>query len=321
MPRDGEEMKIPELKIGKLTAKLPIIQGGMAVRISTAKLAAAVANEGAIGVIAGTGLTPLELKEEIRLARSLTDGIIGVNVLFAVKDFALLVKTAITSGIDLIISGAGFSRDIFTWGRENNTPIVPVVSSDRLAYMAEKLGASAIIVEGTEAGGHLGTERKLLDILPEVLKKVSIPVIGAGGIVDGYDIAKVLQFGASGVQMGTRFVASKESNASENMKRSYIEARDQDVVIVPSPVGLPGRAIRNAFAEKIKESSVKIKRCENCLKECSHRYCIMDALIESSNTGNEENSLFFAGLGVTRINEVLSVKTIIEKLKCEISLA
>lgn len=313
-------MKIPELKIGKLTAKLPIIQGGMAVRISTAKLAAAVANEGAIGVIAGTGMTPEELKDEIKLARSLTDGIIGVNVLYAVKDFALLVKTAISSGIDLVISGAGFSRDMFAWGKENETPIVPVVSSARLAGLAEKLGAKAVIVEGTEAGGHLGTDRKMLDILPEVLKKVTIPVIGAGGVFDGFDIAKVLNFGASGVQMGTRFAASVESNASTEMKKRYVNATEDDVVEVPSPVGLPGRAVKNAFSERITAGNVKIAKCNRCLKECSHRYCLMDALIQATNTGAEENSLYFAGINVARVKEILPVKDIIANLTQEMAL-
>ncbi|MDD2431210.1 MAG: nitronate monooxygenase [Firmicutes bacterium] len=316
-------MKIPELKIGNLKAKLPIIQGGMAVRISTARLAAQVANEGAIGVIAGTGLNPQELTDEIKLARSLTDGIIGVNVLYAVKDFALLVKTAISSSIDLVISGAGFSREIFTWGRETDTAILPVVSSARLAILAERLGAKAVIVEGTEAGGHLGTDRRLVDILPEVVKKVEIPVIGAGGIIDGFDIAKILNLGASGVQMGTRFAASVESNASDAMKKSYITATKDDVISVTSPVGLPGRAIRNRFTDKINGDKVKITKCNNCLKACSHRYCIMDALLEASSFGSgaEEKALFFAGSCVDRIKEILPVKEIINNLKKELKMA
>jgi NAD(P)H-dependent flavin oxidoreductase YrpB (nitropropane dioxygenase family) len=154
-------MQLQELRIGKLRVAVPIIQGAMAVRISTAPLAAAVANEGGIGLIAGTGMSLEELRNEIRNARNLSKGIIGVNVLFAVSEFASLIKGAIEEKIDLIVSGAGFSRDMFAWGRERNVPIVPVVSSARLASLAEKLGAAAVVVEGKEAGGHLGTDRSL----------------------------------------------------------------------------------------------------------------------------------------------------------------
>ena len=314
-------MKVPKLKIGKLIADLPIIQGGMAVKISTAKLAAAVAKEGGIGVIAGTGLDPEELRLEIQKARSLTDGILGVNVLYAVKNFATLVKTALAEKIDLLISGAGFSREMFIWGKETGTAIVPVVSSAKLALLAEKLGAAAVVVEGKEAGGHLGTDRKMMDILPEVLKSVSIPVIGAGGIINGFDIAKVLKAGAQGVQMGTRFAASLESNASLTMKKKYVEATNEDVIVIPSPVGFPGRAVRNLFTDKITQGAIEIKKCYSCLKECSHRYCIMDALLAACQSEEEKNSLYFAGEGVTRIKEVLSVKEIFQHLLTELALA
>lgn len=314
-------MKVPKLKIGKFIADLPIVQGGMAVKISTAKLAAAVAKEGGIGVIAGTGLEPEELRLEIQKARSLTDGILGVNVLYAVKNFAALVKTAFAEKIDLLISGAGFSREMFIWGKETGTAIVPVVSSAKLASLAERLGAAAVVVEGKEAGGHLGTDRKMMDILPEVLKSVSIPVLGAGGIINGFDIAKVLKAGAQGVQMGTRFAASLESNASLTMKKRYVEATAEDVVVIPSPVGFPGRAVRNPFTDKISQGAIEIKKCHSCLKECSHRYCIMEALLEACQGEEESNSLYFAGEGVTRIKEVLSVKEIFQQLLTELALA
>ena len=240
-----------KLKIGKLKVPVPIIQGGMAVRISTANLAAAVANEGGIGVIAGTGMSPDELRWEIRSARELSSGIIGINVLFAVRDFALLVKTAIEEGIDLVISGAGFSRDMFTWGKERDVPIVPIVSSARLAILAEKMGASAVVVEGKEAGGHLGTDRMMREILPEVKKAVSIPVIAAGGIIDRQDFEEALVMGADGVQMGTRFAASVESNASDEFKGLYVKATKDDVVLINSPVGMVGRGLKNDFQRRI----------------------------------------------------------------------
>jgi len=315
-------MKISALKIADLIATLPIIQGGMAVRISTAKLAAAVANEKGIGVIAGTGMTPDELKNEIRLAKRLSDGIIGVNVLFAVSNFAALVKVAMMEKINLVISGAGFSRDMFGWGRESNIPIVPVVSSARLAVLAEKMGAAAVIVEGKEAGGHLGTDQPMADILPHVKSAVKIPVIAAGGIIDGYDIAKALKLGADGVQMGTRFAASQESNASDYFKQMYIDAVKEDVTIIQSPVGLPGQALRNAFVDLIEQVDFKdLNFCNQCLKRCNHVFCIMTALMSACRPGQPEKALVFCGDQVHRIKEILSAHDIIVRLKMEIAQA
>lgn len=312
-------MELKELRIGKLVAPIPIIQGGMAVRISTSTLAAAVANEGGIGIIAGTGMKLDELRMEIRRARQLTKGIIGVNVLFAVKEFADLVKTAINEGIDLVVSGAGFSRDMFKWGKDSGVPIVPIVSSAKLAVMAEKLGASAVVVEGKEAGGHLGTDRSMRDVLPEVCQAVSIPVIGAGGIIDGKDIAEVIRLGASGVQMGTRFAASIESNASDEFKELYVRANKEDVVRVKSPVGLPGQGIRNEFFESLERGEDHNNtKCVNCLKRCSHIFCIMDALNNACKSGDPKKALVFSGENVYRIKEILSVKDIFKKLLSEV---
>ena len=312
-------MNLKELKIGNITVPIPIIQGGMAVRVSTAPLAAAVANEGGIGVIAGTGMSVEELRNEIKKARQMTKGILGVNVLFAVKNFADLVKAAIKEDIDLVISGAGFSRDMFGWGKESNTPIVPIVSSAKLAKMAEKLGAAAVVVEGKEAGGHLGTDRPMMDILPEVREAVKIPVIAAGGIIDGKDIAKAISLGANGVQMGTRFAASVESNASEEMKDLYVKSTKEDVVLIKSPVGLPGQGLRNPFYNLVEEGSATIKSCQDCLKRCSHSFCIMDSLVNACTEGNYNEALIFAGENVHRIKEILSVKDIFKNLLNEIS--
>lgn len=312
-------MNLKELRIGNLVVPIPIIQGGMAVRISTAPLAAAVANEGGIGIIAGTGMKVDELIAEIRRARQLTKGVIGVNVLFAVREFADLVKAAIKEKIDLVVSGAGFSRDMFAWGQESGTPIVPIVSSAKLAVMAQKLGAAAVIVEGKEAGGHLGTDRSMREVLPEVLEAVHIPVIGAGGIIDGKDIAEVIKLGASGVQMGTRFAASEESNASDAMKQLYIHATKEDVVHVKSPVGLPGQGIRNPFFNSIEnETNVRMTKCIDCLKRCTHSFCIMDALVNACKTGDFNRALVFSGENVDRIKEVLPVNEIFKRLLKEV---
>lgn len=312
-------MNLKELKIGNLVVPVPIIQGGMAVKISTATLAAAVANEGGIGIIAGTGMKVDELIAEIRKARQLTNGVIGVNILFAVREFADLVKAALKEGIDLVVSGAGFSRDMFAWGKEADTAIVPIVSSAKLAVMAERLGAAAVVVEGKEAGGHLGTDRPMRDVLPEVLEAVSIPVIAAGGIIDGKDIAEVIKLGASGVQMGTRFAASVESNASDEMKQLYIKATKEDVIHVKSPVGLPGQGLRNQFYNMIEsESSVRITKCVDCLKRCTHSFCIMDALVNACKTGDFNRALVFSGENVHRIKEILTVNEIFKRLLAEV---
>ncbi|MFZ3170501.1 MAG: nitronate monooxygenase [Carboxydocellales bacterium] len=314
-------MKLPELKIGNLVAQVPIIQGGMAVRLSTAPLAAAVANEGGIGIIAGTGMSIEELRGEIRKAKELSKGIIGVNVMFAAREFANLVKTAFEERIDLVISGAGFSRDMFTWGKESGVPIIPIVSSSRLAKLAEKMGAAAIVVEGKEAGGHLGTDESMHEILPEVKAAVHIPVIAAGGVMDGKDIVEAFRLGADGVQMGTRFAASVESNASPEVKELYVKAGRDDVVLVKSPVGLPGRGLKNEFSTKIQEEVEPISQCSACLKHCGRNFCIMEALCNATGNGDFRNALVFSGEFIDKIKEILSVKEIFRRLLAEVDKA
>jgi NAD(P)H-dependent flavin oxidoreductase YrpB (nitropropane dioxygenase family) len=311
-------LKLPELRIGRLVAKIPIIQGGMAVRISTARLASAVAEEGGIGLIAASGMTMNELRQEIRLARSLTKGIIGINAMVAARQFAELVRTAIDEGIDLVVAGAGFSRDMFGIGRESGTPIVPIVSSVKLAKISESLGASAVIVEGKEAGGHLGTDKSMREILPDIKKAVNIPVIGAGGVITGKDIVEAIRLGADGVQMGTRFAASEESNAAPALKEFYLKAKPEDVVLIKSPVGLPGRAVKNPYAAKILEGTVATpERCDACLKHCAQNFCIVKALIRAQQ-GDVETGLVFTGEYIHKIDEILPVKEIFARLLKEV---
>jgi nitronate monooxygenase len=311
-------LKLPELKIGHLVAKVPIIQGGMAIRISTARLAAAVAEQGGIGLIAASGMPFDELRHEIRLARSLTKGIIGINAMVAAREFAGLVRTAIEEGIDLVVAGAGFSRDIFAIGKESGTPIVPIVSSAKLARISESLGASAVIVEGKEAGGHLGTDQSVRTLLPEIKKAVKIPVIGAGGVISGRDIVELLSLGADGVQMGTRFAASVESNAAPALKEFYLKAKPEDVVLIKSPVGLPGQAVKNPFATKILEGTAPLPdSCDACLKHCERNFCIIKALIRAQQ-GDVETGLVFTGEYIHKIDEILPVKEIFSRLLKEV---
>ena len=277
------------LKIGNLVAQVPIIQGGMAIRLSTARLAAAVASEGGIGLIAASGMEEKELRTEIRLARKLTGGkgIIGINCMVAARAFKNLIVTAAQEGVDLIVAGAGFSRDIFAVGREYNVAVVPIVSSVKLAKISEKLGASAIVVEGTEAGGHLGTQQSIKEILPEIVKAVHIPVVAAGGAITGADVAELLKMGASGVQMGSRFAK--------------------------------GRAIRSPFSIlSLEGRAPKPVVCDACLKHCTHSFCIIRALSRAQQ-GDVETGLIFTGANMWKIHEILPVKEIFRRLKAEIA--
>lgn len=314
------EVKFPTLTIGRFTPKYPIIQGGMAVRVSTAPLAGAVADAGGIGVIGATGMEEDELRNEIREARRIAPtGIIGINIMYAAREFAKIVLTAIEEKIDIIFTGAGFSKDIFGWGKESGTAIVSIVSSAKVAKMAEKLGAAAVVAEGTEAGGHLGTDRSVKEILPEIKEAVKIPVIAAGGIVDGKGIAEMIRLGADGVQMATRFVMSVECAVSDAFKKHYLNSSAEDVVKILSPVGLPGRALKNSFVSRIFSGNApEPENCVACLKHCSQSFCIMDALMNSRN-GNIKDGLVFCGQNVHLIKDILPVRVIFDRLITEFS--
>ncbi len=352
-------MGLKDLKIGDLTAKIPIIQGGMGIGISLSGLASAVANEGGIGVIATAVIGMNEpdfarnyleaniraLKREIRKARELTKGIIGVNIMVALTNFGDMVRTAIEEGIDIIFSGAGLPLNLPEYLNEKvKTKLAPIVSSARAAAIIAKKWSDkfnripdAVVVEGPKAGGHLGfkldeindPEHSLEKIVPEVINalkpfeekyKKEIPVIAAGGIYTGQDIDKFLKLGAAGVQMATRFVTTHECDASEEFKKAYINASEKDMVIIKSPVGLPGRAIRNEFIDQVSQGMRKPFKCPyHCLKTCDFKnspYCISLALINAQR-GNLQNGFAFAGANAYRANKIISVKELIDKLKQE----
>jgi nitronate monooxygenase len=315
----GYKLNFPQLKIAHIKPKVPIFQGGMGVGISLSKLASAVANAGGVGIISGTGITTDEMRDHIRKAKSLVKGAgyIGVNVLFAMNDFAEKMKAALEEKVDFIISGAGISRDMYAWGRQAGIPVISIVSSAKLARISERLGAAAVVVEGFEAGGHLGTDRPMFDILPEVVEAVSIPVLAAGGIMTGKDIAKAISMGAAGVQMGTRFVATEECDAPLAFKQKYVDARKEDTALVKTTVGLHGRVIVNNFAKLISGTDkLKIAKCHDCLKNCSYRFCTLDSLLTSMG-GDVENGLVFAGARVDEIKDILPVQQIINNLTFE----
>ncbi len=316
-------MKLPELKIGKYVARLPIVQGGMSVRISKAELAAAVANAGGIGVIGGSGIDGKEMFDEVKKARALTKpgGIIAINIMFAISKFFEIVNASIDAGVDMIFTGAGFSRDVFKVGQERNTPIVSIVSSDKFGKLAEKLGASAIVVEGTEAGGHLGTMRSIKEIFPEVRSVVkSIPVIAAGGIMTGSDIVEFIRdFKADGVQMATRFVVSEECSASMAYKQMYLNSTPDQVINIVSPVGMIGRALRNPFSNSVENKTAPKPRCAyQCLRSCSREYCIVEALMNAQE-GRVDQGLVFTGANVWKLKgkKIQPVQEIMNELVTE----
>lgn len=348
-------MKIPTLEIGDLTAKVPIIQGGMGVGVSGPRLAAAVAREGGVGVIAGVDAGYQEpdfatdflsanlraLKKQIRQARKLApEGILGVNLMVAMNHYAEMVRAAAEEGIDLIISGAGLPLKLPDLVKDFKTRIAPIVSSAKAAtailqYWDKHYDRTAdlVIVEGPEAGGHLGFSEEVLtgekpsvlELVQEVLEAVrpyrekfrkKISVIAAGGIFTGEDLAKCLQAGAGGVQMATRFVATDECDADLSFKEAYVGAREEDIVIIKSPVGMPGRALNNSFLRKVAARGDEIKSCFRCLKGCNPKsapYCISNALIRAVN-GDVENGLVFVGSNAYRVDKIVSVHALIEEL-------
>jgi len=309
-------MKLPELKIGSFIAKIPIIQGGMSIRVSTSALAIPVAECGGIGTIGGSGIPVPELQEDIRKAKKATKGIIAVNIMYAMKDFYELVMASIEAGADMIITGAGFSRDIFKIGKQHNIPIVSIVSSPGLATLAEKLGAAAVIVEAAEAGGHLGTDISLRDLFPSIRKVVSkIPLIAAGGITNGFEMAEMMdKYGADGVQIASRFVLSKECSVSQAFKDTFLKANEEDIVLVSSPVGMPGRAVKTPFVEKMLHGDdISADKCSyKCLKKCNYKYCISERLMAAFN-GDVDNGLVFSGANTFKMKEILSVQEIFDR--------
>lgn len=319
---------LPELKIGNKVAKLPIIQGGMAVRVSLHKLAGNVAKQGGVGIIAISGmLDPKEVEDEVRKARKIAgpNGIIGVNIMGVVGRFKQLVTAAIKAKVDLIIQGAGFRNDIFELAK-GKVPVFAMASSVNVAKKAEAAGAEGIIIEGGDAGGHLGFPegrpfRKTIDILKDIVSSgAHVPLIAAGGVYTGEDIVEMLRAGASGVQMATRFVSTEECDADIKFKEAHINAKKEDIVIIHSPVGLPGRAVRTPFVDKILNGTApkaNPEECKGCIGPvCDKSYCILKAL-ENARKGDLENGLVFAGANVWRVKKMDTVKNIINELTKE----
>lgn len=348
------------IKLGDKQSKYPIIQGGMGVGVSMHRLAGNVSKEGGIGIIstADIGYQEEDFKEsplkanlraigkEIKKARRIAGekNILGVNIMVALNHYKEIVKECVKNKIDLIISGAGIPKELPEYVQGSSTKIAPIVSSLRCCKLIVKhwikkynYVPDMIVIEGPEAGGHLGFKKeelkegikpKLEDITKEIVEYVNevereysreIPVIAAGGIWDNKDIKRYLDLGASGVQMATRFVATYECDASDSFKQAYINAKKEDIKIINSPVGMPGRAIYNNFIQQTENVKGKIDKCYNCIKTCNvvnTPYCITKALINAVK-GNMENSLVFCGSNVDRVKEIVSVHNLMQELVME----
>lgn len=345
-----------ELKIGNKTARVPIIQGGMGVGVSRSKLAGAVAAEGGIGVIssaqigydeAGFETDPKAcnlraLERHISLAKKQADGgLVGVNIMVALKDYKEHVKVSVKAGADVIISGAGLPLTLPKLVEGSDTKIAPIVSTEKAARVLLKMWkrnyqrtADFVVVEGPDAGGHLGFSseelahreemqydseiRKILRTVQEYAESFGqkIPVIVAGGIFSREDAIHALELGAHGIQVATRFVATEECDAAPAYKEAYINAGESDVTIIESPVGMPGRAMKNDFLEQVRQKRTKVGKCYGCLEKCSPAkipYCITDALIRAVK-GDVKNGLIFCGANVGKITKMSTVHEVMAEL-------
>lgn len=349
-------MRMKPLVIGDLIARIPIIQGGMGVGVSRSGLAGAVAREGGIGILSTAQIgydepdfnkhqieSNLEaIKKHLKLAREGAEGgVVGVNIMVATMQYERYVKAACEGGADVIISGAGLPISLPELVRGYKTKIAPIVSSIRAAAVILKMWdrkyqstADFIVIEGPLAGGHLGFTKEQLEHLEELdydteIKGIiqckkeyekkynrSIPVIIAGGIYDQEDIKHALELGADGVQIATRFVVTRECDASQEYKETYLAAVKEDVRIVISPVGMPGRAIVNPFLKTVDQGRIAVTKCFHCLEHCNPKdtpYCITKALINAVE-GNLKEGLIFCGENVHRLKEMTTVKELFEEL-------
>jgi len=350
-------IKINPLVIGDLIAKVPVIQGGMGVGISLSNLAGAVAAEGGIGIISTAQIgyrepdfdqNPIEanlraLKEELKKARDIAKGgIVGFNIMVATREYERYVKAAVEAGADLIISGAGLPMKLPEMVAGSLTKIAPIVSSLKSAevifkYWIKKYSKlpDLVVIEGPRAGGHLGFKPEELEQIDdgaydEEIKRiitrvneygnehnVDIPVVVAGGVYERSDMEHYLEMGACGVQVATRFVTTHECDASDAYKQAYIDAKKEDIVIVKSPVGMPGRAIFNSFMKRAKEGKIPHGRCHLCISTCKPAetpYCITEALVNAVK-GNVDEALLFCGSNAYRAEKLEHVKDIMDEFR------
>ena len=344
------------LKIGNHESKYPLIQGGMGVGVSLSSLAGAVASAGGVGIISTAQIGyrepdfdqhPIEVNlrtipKEIEKARKIANGgIIGVNIMVATKNYDEYVKAAVKANVDLIVSGAGLPVNLPKLVEGSPVCIAPIVSSVKSAKVILKMWekkyqrcADLLVIEGPLAGGHLGFKREeLMDIdmtayeneikgIIQVAREYGekfnrhIPVVFGGGIYNRDDVKHYMSLGLDGVQMASRFVTTYECDADEKYKQTYIDAKKEDIVIVNSPVGMPGRAINNHFAKNSKNGDYRPKKCRSCIHTCdpaSTPYCITDALLHAVK-GEVDDALLFCGANAYKAEKLEHVDDIFAEL-------
>lgn len=349
-------MLYKELVIGDLKAKFPLIQGGMGVGVSLSGLAGAVAREGGIGIISTAQIgyrepdyekNPLEANlravgTEIRKAKEIAEGgIVGVNIMVATRYYERYVEAACEAGVDLIISGAGLPVDLPKLTEGYPVKIAPIVSSVKSAGVILKMWAhkynrvpDLVVIEGPWAGGHLGFKAdEVLNITKDDYKEeilrikavvaeygekygCRIPIVVAGGISDREKVEEVMALGVDGVQVASRFVTTYECDASQAFKDAYLNAKEEDIIIVKSPVGMPGRAIRNRFMEETAKGPQPVTKCYQCIKGCRAKdipYCITKALVNAVK-GNVDEGLIFCGANTWQQNKMEFVRDVVREL-------
>ena len=342
------------LVLGDVTIPVPIFQGGMGIGVSLSRLASAVAKCGGVGVISAAQIGYMEpdfdtntknaniraLKRNIREAKEAikdvpNKGLIGVNIMCAARYYEEFVEASIEAGVDMIISGAGLPTSLPGIVKNSKVKIVPIVSSARATALIIKSWAKkynrvpdAVLFEGPNAGGHLGFKEEqleeaqehfyetIMEIKEELEDLQDCPLIVAGGIYTKDDVQKALAYGADGVQLGTRFVTTEECDVHPNFKQAYLDAEEEDMVVIKSPVGMPGRAIRTPFIGRMEDGRIPPEKCNRCLIPCKVEeapYCITQALINAAR-GDIEHGLVFSGSNAYRATKIEKVADIFKEL-------
>ncbi|MEN6591500.1 MAG: enoyl-[acyl-carrier-protein] reductase FabK [Fervidobacterium sp.] len=290
-----------------LNIQYPILMGGMS-WAGTPKLAAAVSNAGGLGIIGAGAMRAEHLKAAIAQIRTLTDKPFGVNIILVSPSADELVDLVIQEHVPVVTFGAGNPSKYIERLKETDIKVIPVVASDNMARMMERIGADAVIAEGMESGGHIG-EVTTLVLVNAVCRAVSIPVVAAGGIADGKAMAAMFALGAEGIQMGTRFIATKEADTHQNFKNLIVKSNIRDTVVTGATLGHPARVIETRFAKKVKELEVKsLQEAEEILVG-SLRKAVVD--------GNIEEGSFMAGQCVGLINDIKPVEEVIRDIISE----